>query len=34
MIKIVVGITTIALLAYNDWELLGVIHSYIMGVIQ
>jgi hypothetical protein len=34
MIKIVVGILTVALLAYNDWELLGVLHGYIMGVIQ
>jgi len=34
MLKVVVGILTIALLAYNDWELLGILHGHIMGFIQ
>ena len=34
MLKVVAGILTIALLAYNDWELLGVLHSYVMEIIQ
>lgn len=34
MFKVVIGILTIALLAYNDWELLGILHSHVMGVVQ
>jgi hypothetical protein len=34
MFKIVIGIVTIALLAYNDWELLSVLHSHVMEMIK
>ena len=34
MFRIVIGILTIALLGYNDWELLGILHGHIMGFIQ
>lgn len=34
MFKVVIGITTIALLAYNDWQLLAILHGHIMEFIQ
>jgi len=34
MFKVVAAILTIALLAYNDWELLGVIHGYVMELVK
>lgn len=30
MIKVVIGITTIALLCYNDFELLDLIHGHLI----
>jgi len=32
--KIIIGIVVLLLLAYNDWELLAILHSHVMGFVQ
>ena len=32
--KVIVGIIVVLLLAYNDWELLAVLHSHVMEFVK